>query len=84
MPILRMGNLQDGVIDAGNIKHVELSSRKSAKHPLARRRRSFQSYEQLGAAQKAANVSRDLPGEWARSYLVRLVVDEERALPLNT
>ena len=81
VPMLRMGNIQNGHLDVADLKHVSLSASDLAKYRLIEGDILFNRTNSLKLVGKAATFI-GLEGEWVfASYLVRLEVDKGKALP---
>ena len=81
VPILRMGNIQDGHLDTRNLKHIDLSDKDLAKFRLSEGDVLFNRTNSLELVGKAATFT-GLKGDWVfASYLIRLEVDRSRAMP---
>lgn len=81
VPILRMGNIQDGYLDTRNLKHISLSAKDLAKFRLSEGEILFNRTNSLKLVGKAATFT-GLKGDWVfASYLIRLEVDRSRAMP---
>lgn len=81
IPILRMGNIQNGSLDTGDLKFIELPDSERRKYRLSEGDILFNRTNSLELVGKAATFH-ELTGDWVfASYLVRLVVDRSQALP---
>lgn len=81
VPILRMGNIQGGHLDFSDLKHIELSKNDLDKYRLNHGDILINRTNSLELVGKAA-MFEAREGDWVfASYLVRLVVDESKALP---
>lgn len=80
-PVLRMGNIQDGRLNISNLKHIELSKVEKRKYLLRQGDILVNRTNSLELVGKSA-VFKGLSGEWLyASYLVRLRIDKNKALP---
>lgn len=81
IPILRMGNIQNGALDTTDLKHIELNARDVAKYRLEDGDILINRTNSLELVGKAALFTA-LSGDWVfASYLIRLIVDTQKALP---
>ena len=81
VPILRMGNIQNGYLDGSDLKHINLSAKELAKYRLSEGDILFNRTNSLELVGKAATFT-GLEGYWVfASYLIRLDVDRSKALP---
>ena len=81
VPILRMGNIQNGHLDVSDLKHISLSAKELTKYRLSEGDILFNRTNSLELVGKAATFT-GLKGDWVfASYLIRLEVDRSRALP---
>lgn len=81
IPILRMGNIQNGHLDVSDLKHISLSAKELTKYRLSEGDILFNRTNSLELVGKAATFT-GLKGDWVfASYLIRLEVDRSRALP---
>lgn len=81
-PILRMNSMQDGQLDLTNLQYVDVDATTYDKFRLNRGDILFNrtnSYELVG---KVAIFDVDIPFVFA-SYIVRLITDSNKVLPLN-
>lgn len=80
-PIIRMGNIQDGRLDTADIKHIDLPSKERKKYLLREGDILINRTNSLELVGKSAVFS-SLPGDWVyASYLIRMRVDPDKALP---
>lgn len=81
IPVLRMGNIQSGKLDTKDLKHIQLPDPEKEKYLLSEGDIVINRTNSLELVGKSA-VFKDLPGEWVyASYLIRLRIDESKALP---
>src|SRR5262249_16316483 len=81
VPVLRMGNIKNGVLHLSDLNYIELPTTKLKKYRRNRGDILFNRTNSLELVGKAATFQ-DLPGDWVfASYLVRLVVDQTKAIP---
>lgn len=81
VPVLRMGNIQNGRLDLSDIKFVSLPAKERAKYLLEDGDILINRTNSLELVGKSA-VFEKRPGDWVyASYLVRVRVDRKRALP---
>lgn len=81
IPILRMGNLQDGHLHIDDLKYVEMSSKEAARYLLRSGDLLINRTNSLELVGKAA-VFAGVEGDWVfASYLVRIRLDESVAVP---
>ena len=81
VPILRMGNIQNGHLDVSDLKHFSLSAKELTKYRLSEGDILFNRTNSLELVGKAATFT-GLKGDWVfASYLIRLEVDRSKALP---
>ena len=81
VPILRMGNIQNGHLDVSDLKHISLSAKKLAKYRLGEGDILFNRTNSFELVGKAATFT-GLEGNWVfASYLIRLQIDPDKALP---
>lgn len=81
LPVLRMGNLQGGYLDLSDLKYIDLPNAEANRYKLNVGDVLINRTNSLELVGKAAvfNVEE---GDWVyASYLVRVAVDSERALP---
>jgi len=80
-PVLRMGNIQGGRLDISDLKHVELPKAERRKYQLQEGDILINRTNSLELVGKSA-VFTGLSDDWVyASYLIRLRVDQSRALP---
>jgi len=81
VPVLRMGNIQNGRLDLSDLKFVSLPAKEMAKYLLEDGDILINRTNSLELVGKSA-VFEKQKGDWVyASYLVRIRVDENRALP---
>jgi type I restriction enzyme S subunit len=81
VPILRMGNIQNGYFNIADLKHIELPEKEIQKYSLNEGDLLFNRTNSLEKVGKAA-VFKGLEGRWVfASYLIRLVIDKNKAIP---
>ncbi len=81
VPILRMGNIKDGHLDTTDLKHLRLPPKELDKYRLKEGDILFNRTNSLELVGKAATFT-GLAGDWVfASYLIRLEVDRQKALP---
>lgn len=81
VPILRMGNIQNGHLDVSDLKHINLSEKELAKYRLREGDILFNRTNSLELVGKAATFT-GLKGDWVfASYLIRLEINHSKALP---
>ena len=81
VPILRMGNIQNGHLDVSDLKHISLSAKELTKYRLSEGDILFNRTNSLELVGKSATFTA-LKGDWVfASYLIRLDVDRSKALP---
>ncbi len=81
IPILRMGNIQNGHLDVSDLKHISLSAKELTKYRLSEGDILFNRTNSLELVGKSATFTA-LKGDWVfASYLIRLDVDRRKALP---
>lgn len=81
LPVLRMGNLQGGSLDLSNLKYINLPRVEVARYKLNVGDVLINRTNSLELVGKAATFDID-EGDWVyASYLVRVEVDRERAMP---
>lgn len=80
VPILRMGNIQNGVLDTRDLKYLHIAEKDREKWIL---RRGDILVNRTNSAELVGKCAVfDLDGEWGfASYLIRLRLDEDRAEP---
>jgi restriction endonuclease S subunit len=78
VPILRMGNIQNGYLDTTGLKYIELPEREIQKYSLNEGDILFNRTNSLEKVGKAA-VFKRLKGRWV--YLIRLIIDKNKAVP---
>ena len=80
-PVLRMGNIVDGVLDYTDLKYINLSRAEQSKYLLCPGDILINRTNSLELVGKAATFELE-DGEWVyASYLVCIRVDRERAVP---
>lgn len=80
-PVLRMGNIQNGRLDTSDLKHIALPQKERVKYLLNNGDILINRTNSLELVGKSA-VFENLPGEWVyASYLIRLRVDADKAIP---
>lgn len=80
-PVLRMGNIQNGALDVSNLKHVDLTEKECAKYQLHEGDILINRTNSLELVGKSA-VFQGLSDVWIyASYLVRIRVDQSKAIP---
>ena len=81
LPIIRMGNIQGGHLDTTDLKYIDLPENERTKYLLQDGDILFNRTNSLDLVGKAATFT-GLKGGWVfASYLIRLKVDREKALP---
>ena len=81
VPVLRMGNIQNGHLDTRDLKHINLSEKELAKYRLREGDILFNRTNSLELVGKAATFT-GLEGDWVfASYLIRLEINHSKALP---
>ncbi|MHB1186602.1 restriction endonuclease subunit S [Thiobacillus sp.] len=81
VPVLRMGNIQDGYLDFSNLKYLELSDADLARYTLKTGDVLINRTNSLELVGKAASF-KNPEGAWVyASYLVRVDIDQTLALP---
>ena len=81
VPILRMGNIQNGHLDVSALKHISFSAKELAKYRLREGDILFNRTNSLELVGKAATFT-GLKGDWVfASYLIRFEIDRSHALP---
>ena len=81
VPVLRMGNIQNGRLDLSDLKFVSLPDKEMAKYLLEDGDILINRTNSLELVGKSAVFEKE-KGDWVyASYLVRIRVDENRALP---
>lgn len=81
LPVLRMGNLRGGYLDTSNLKYMELPASEAARYKLKVGDILINRTNSLELVGKAAMFNIE-EGTWVyASYLVRVEVDPELALP---
>jgi type I restriction enzyme S subunit len=81
LPVLRMGNIKGGHLDLEDLKCVELSENETSKYKLNPGDILINRTNSMELVGKSALFT-DIEGEWVfASYLVRLVIDRNKALP---
>lgn len=81
VPILRMGNIQNGHLDFSDLKHIELSRDELRKYRLELGDILINRTNSMELVGKSA-MFEEPEGDWVfASYLVRLVIDRSKALP---
>ena len=81
VPILRMGNIQNGHLDTSDLKYINLSEKELAKYRLREGDILFNRTNSLELVGKAATFT-GLEGDWVfASYLIRLEINRRKALP---
>ncbi len=81
VPILRMGNIQNGYLNIDDLKHIELPEKEIQKYLLNEGDVLFNRTNSLEKVGKAA-VFKGLEGRWVfASYLIRLVINKNKAIP---
>lgn len=80
-PILRMGNIKEGKLDVSDLKRVKLNSSEAKKYLLQDGDILVNRTNSLELVGKSG-LFRGLRGDWVyASYLVRLRIDENKAIP---
>lgn len=81
VPILRMGNIQNGSLDTSDLKFIELPKKELEKYRLNDGDILFNRTNSLELVGKAATFQGE-SGDWVfASYLVRIVVNRSKAVP---
>ncbi len=81
VPILRMGNIQNGHLDVNDLKHVSVSAKELTKYRLSEGDILFNRTNSFELVGKAATFT-GMVGDWVfASYLIRLEIDRSKALP---
>jgi len=80
-PVLRMGNIQGGRIDTADLKHIEMPKKEQRKYALQEGDILINRTNSLELVGKSA-VFKGLSGDWIfASYLIRIRVNKDKALP---
>jgi type I restriction enzyme S subunit len=81
VPMLRMGNIQNGALDTSDVKCVQVTAQELQKYRLNDGDILFNRTNSMELVGKAATFE-GMTGDWVfASYLVRLVVDPAKAVP---
>lgn len=80
-PVLRMGNIQGGMLDVSDLKHIDLTRTEAQKYLLQEGDVLVNRTNSLELVGKSAVFSKR-PGDWIyASYLIRLRFDQSHVLP---